>query len=149
MGALTKNFCSFEEKVDFNFISNLLDRNNLSSQISSNFLNNFIFESVFKISLVEQDSFFYELFNLLQNKFNNLNKKSDLDLYFSLVSGNKSITHRDGYDVYILGVYGKTLYRVNDEDFIVEKGDLLYIPKNELHKAIGLTPRITLSYGIY
>jgi len=149
MGTLTKNFCYFEKNIDFNFISNLLDRNNLSSQISSNFLNNFIFESVFKIRLVEQDSFFYELFNLLQNKFNTLNKKSDLDLYFSLVSGNKSIAHRDGYDVYIVGVYGKTLYRVNDEDFIVEKGDLLYIPKNELHKAIGLTPRITLSYGIY
>jgi len=149
MGTLTKNFCYFEKNIDFNFISNLLDRNNLSSQISSNFLNNFIFESVFKIRLVEQDSFFYELFNLLQNKFNTLNKKSDLDLYFSLVSGNKSITHRDGYDVYIVGVYGKTLYKVNDEDFIVEKGDLLYIPKNELHKAIGLTPRITLSYGIY
>jgi len=149
MGTLTKNFCYFEKNIDFNFISNLLDRNNLSSQISSNFLNNFIFESVFKIHLVEQDSFFYELFNLLQNKFNTLNKKSDLDLYFSLVSGNKSIAHRDGYDVYIVGVYGKTLYRVNDEDFIVEKGDLLYIPKNELHKAIGLTPRITLSYGIY
>jgi hypothetical protein len=149
MGTITKNFCSFEENIDFNLLSNLLDRNNFSSTITSNYLNNYIFESVFKIDSVEKDSFFYELFNFLQKKLNENNAKSDLFLFFSLVSGNKSITHRDPYDVYILGAYGKTLYRVDNEDFLVEKGDLLYIPKNELHKAIGLTPRRSLSYGIY
>jgi ribosomal protein L16 Arg81 hydroxylase len=149
MGNITKKFCSFEENIDFNFLSNLLDRNNFTSSITSNYLNSYILESVFKINSIEQDSFFHELFNLLQNKLNKDNKKSDLILFFSLVSGNKSITHIDPYDVYILGAHGKTLYRVNNEDFIVEKGDLLYIPKYEIHKAIGLTPRISLSYGIY
>lgn len=149
MGTLTKNFYSFEENIDFNFISDLLDRGNFNSMITSNFLNSFILESVFKINCTEHDSSFYKLFHLLQNKFNKDNKKSDLHLFFSLVSGNKSITHRDENDVYILGAHGKTLYRINNEDFIVEKGDLLYIPRHQLHKAIGFTPRISLSYGIY
>jgi hypothetical protein len=78
MGTLIKNFCSFEQKIDFNFISNLLDRNNFKSKISSNYLNDFIFESVFKIETIENDYFFKEIFNLLNKTYNIENKKSDL-----------------------------------------------------------------------
>ena len=149
MGNLTKKFLSYENEIDFNFISNILDKNNLFSKISSNWIETFILDSVFQIKNVERDGSFVEIYNVLNNKFNKENKKSDLDLFFSLVSGNKSITHRDDYDVFIIGLYGKTLYKVENEEFFVEKGDLLSIKKNELHKAIGLTPRIILSYGIY
>ena len=149
MGNLTKKFCSFKETIDFNFISNLLNRNNMSSRISSNWIESFILDSVFKIENVENDYFFNEIYNLLKSKFNKENKKSDLFLFFSLTSGNKSITHRDDYDVFLLGLYGKTIYIVENEEFCLEQGDLLSIKKNELHKAIGLTPRIILSYGIY
>lgn len=149
MGTLIKNFCSFEEPIDFNFLSNLLDRNNFETQFSSNWVNNYIFESVFKMQNVEKDNFFKEIFNLLNTNYNKENKKSDLFIFFSLVSGNKSITHRDNYDVFIIGLYGKTIYKVENEYFTLEPNDLLTIPKNQLHKAIGLTPRISLSYGIY
>jgi hypothetical protein len=149
MGTLIKNFCSFEQKIDFNFISNLLDRNNFKSKISSNYLNDFIFESVFKIETIENDYFFKEIFNLLNKTYNIENKKSDLFLFLSFVSGNKSITHKDEYDVYILELFGKTMYKVEKEEFILEPNDLLFIPKNKTHKAIGLTPRICLSYAIY
>ena len=148
MGSLTKNYISFQNKFDFNFLSNLLDRSNLNSSISSNWNNMFIFESVFKIENVEKDFYFFEIFNLLNNQFNKESKRSDLYLFCSFVSGNKSITHRDDYDVFILGLKGKTLYIIENEEFLLEEGDLLYIKKNELHKAIGLTPRICLSYGI-
>jgi mannose-6-phosphate isomerase-like protein (cupin superfamily) len=149
MGTLIKNFCSFRETIDFNFLSNLLDRNNFETQFSSNWLNNYIFESVFKIQNVEKDDFFKEIFNYLNINYNKENKKSDLFIFFSLVSGNKSITHRDNYDVFIVGMYGKTIYKIENEYFTLEPNDLLIIPKNKLHKAIGLTPRIILSYGIY
>ena len=149
MGTLTKKFISFKEPIDFNFISNLLNRNNMCSKISNNSNEIFVLDSVFKIENVETVYFFKELYNLLNDKFNNENKKSDLFLFFSLTSGNKSTIHRDNYDVFIIGVYGKTIYIVDDQEFCVEQGDLLIIKKNELHVAIGLTPRITLSYGIY
>jgi len=149
MGTLIKNFCSFKEPIDFNFLSKLLDNNNFESYISSNWLNSYVFESVFKISNVEKETFFKEIFNLLNEKYNQENKKSDLYIFFSMVSGTKSITHKDNYDVIIIGLYGTTIYRVENEHFTVEPGDLLRIPKNVIHKAIGLTPRIILSYGIY
>jgi mannose-6-phosphate isomerase-like protein (cupin superfamily) len=144
-----KNFFSFKEKFDFNSLSNLLDRNNLINKISSNWLQDFVMDSVFKIENVEKDFYFFEIFNLLNNKYNEFKKSSDLYLFFSLVSGNRSVTHRDNYDVYIIGLHGKTLYKVEEQEFILEEGDMLFIPKNSLHKAIGLTPRICLSYGIH
>jgi hypothetical protein len=149
MGPLIKNFCSFRETIDFNFLSNLLDRNNFETKFSNNWLNNYIFESIFKIQNVETDNFFKEIFNYLNINYNKENKKSDLFLFFSLTSGNKSITHWDEHDVFIIGLYGKTIYIVENQEFCLEQGDLLLIKKNEVHKAIGLTPRIILSYGIY
>jgi mannose-6-phosphate isomerase-like protein (cupin superfamily) len=149
MGPLIKKFLSFESIIDFNFISNLLNRNNLSSLISSNWIERFVLESVFKIENVENDVFFKDVYEMLNKQFNNDNKKSDIFLFFSLTSGNKSITHRDNHDVFIINLYGKTLYVVEEKEFLLEKGDLLCIKKNQLHKAIGLTPRIILSYGTY
>ena len=149
MGTLVKKFCSFKEPIDFNFLSKLLDNNNFESSVSSNWLSTYIFESVFKIQNVEKEIFFKEIFDLLNKNYNKENKKSDLFIFFSMVSGTKSITHRDIYDVIIMGLYGKTIYRVENEYFTLEPGDLLMIPKNKIHKAIGLTPRIILSYGIY
>ena len=146
---IIKNFYRFKENIDFNFISNLLDRNNFISSISSNWISDYILESVFTIKDVESDVVFKEILNLLNNTYNKQNKKIDIDLYFSFVTGNKSITHRDNYDVLILGLYGKTLYKVEQEEFYLEPGDLISISKNKLHKAIGLTPRICLSYGIH
>jgi hypothetical protein len=149
MGTLVKNFFSFESKIDFNFITNLLNRNNLSSGISSNWNSQYLLESIFKIKDVQQDYLFSEIYNKFNNDFNKFNKKTDLHLFFSLIAGNKSIVHRDNYDVYILNLYGKTMYTVEKENFILEIGDLIHIPKNELHIAISLTPRICLSFGIY
>ena len=144
-----KKFFSFKETFDFNFLSNLLDRNNFESNISSNPSNKFLFDSSFRIMGVENDYYFKELFNLLNNDYNKENKKADLHIYFSLVSGSKSITHRDGSDVIIISLYGTTIYKIEEDYFTLEPGDFLFIEKNKLHKAIALTPRIILSYGTY
>ena len=48
----------------------------------------------------------------------------------------------------MLGLKGKTLYKVGDKQFTVEKGDVLHIPKNTFHSGIGLSPRIILSFAI-
>jgi ribosomal protein L16 Arg81 hydroxylase len=57
--------------------------------------------------------------------------------------------HKDNYDVYIIGLFGNTVYKIEDLYYEVEPGDLLKIPKDYKHKAISLTPRIILSYAVY
>ena len=149
MNLLTKKIFSFEKKFDFNSLSDLLDRDCFGSSISSNWSEHFVMESVFKIRKIENDEYFLDIFKTLNDMYNKKQSKSDLFLFFSLVSGNKSITHWDNHDVYIIGLYGKTLYKVEKEEYIVEEGDLLFIPNKKIHKAIGITPRICLSFGIY
>ena len=92
---------------------------------------------------------FNSLYNYLNKEFNKEDKKSNLYMFFSFKSGATSITHKDQEDVYIIGAMGRTLYKVDNSEFMVEKGDLLKIPANTLHTAIGLTPRVVLSFGTY
>jgi mannose-6-phosphate isomerase-like protein (cupin superfamily) len=143
-----KNFVSFEETIDFNFLSKLINRNHIVSNITSNWFQSYILNSVFKIEKVEQDFAFKEIFGFLNNRYNKQKYFSDMHIFFSMVSGGTSTTHRDDCDVFIIGVYGKTFYNIEEEEFTVEKGDLLFIPKNKLHRAIGISPRIILSFGV-
>jgi len=146
---LIKNAVNFSETVDFNFISKLLNRNNFESHISSNWLNVYVLNSVFKITGVQKDPFFQDLY-LKMNKDYNIEKiQSDLFIFMSMKIGGVSITHKDEYDVIIIGGFGKTLYIVEDEEYYVNAGDILRIPKNYTHTALGITPRIIFSYGKY
>jgi len=65
-----------------------------------------------------------------------------------MTSGGKSPPHSENYDVYIIGALGRTLYKVEDKEYIIEPGQILHIPKGHLHVAIGLDPRIVMSYGL-
>jgi mannose-6-phosphate isomerase-like protein (cupin superfamily) len=143
-----KNFLKTESVFDFNKLSQFLDKNNFKSIISSNYLNDFILESVFQIRSIQNTLEFNNIFNELNKNFNKENLRSDLDIFFSMVSGSSSITHSDNYDVFIINLFGKVVYKVGGDIITLEPGDLIHIPKNIIHKAIGLTPRIILSFGI-
>jgi quercetin dioxygenase-like cupin family protein len=67
----------------------------------------------------------------------------------SWVSGTRSSTHTDPYDVFLIGAQGRTLYKTEDEEAVLEKGDIIHIPKGVTHTAIGLDPRIVLSYALF
>ena len=145
-----KNFSTLNGlSFDFNWLSLFLDKYNLSTKISSNFINAFIVESVYQVKEVHTTPEFSQIYSEIEAKFNPDQKSSDLDLFFSMVSGTKSITHHDPYSVFILNLTGKVYYRVGTEGFELNSGDLVVIPKGVTHKAIGLTPRITLSYAFY
>ena len=111
-------------------------------------MNAFILESVYQVKGVHNTPEFNSIHQEIDQKFNPNRKSSDLDLFFSLVSGTKSTTHHDTYPVFILNLTGKVFYKVGTEDFELSSGDLLVIPEGVIHKAIGLTPRITLSYAL-
>jgi hypothetical protein len=146
---LIKNAINFSETVDFNFISKLINRNNFESHISSNWLNVYVLNSVFKITGVQKDPFFQDLYLKMNRDYNIEKIQSDLFIFMSMKIGGVSITHKDEYDVIIIGGYGKTLYIVEDEEYYVNVGDVLKIPKNYTHTALGITPRIIFSYGKY
>jgi len=60
--------------------------------------------------------------------------------------------HVDIEDVFIIGLKGTTIYRVFDienKDYTIEKGDMIFIPRGIKHKVIGLNPRIVASIGYF
>ena len=142
-----KNFD--DGKFDFNKLSLFLDKHYLQTKISSNYLNDFILQSVYQVKGGQHTSDFNPIYQKLEQEFNPTHKKSDLDIFFSMVSGSSSITHVDSYRVYILNLVGKIVYKLDTGLFELNTGDLLIIPQGTTHKAMGLTPRITLSYALY
>jgi ribosomal protein L16 Arg81 hydroxylase len=145
---MIKNYLKAEPAFDFNKLSEFLDKNNFISVISSNYLNNYICESVFQIREIQKTKEFNSVFNKLNTEFNKNNFKTDLDIFYSLVSGACSVSHEDEYSVVIINLYGKVVYKLADNIVTLNPGDLIKIPKKTFHKAIGITPRIVLSFGI-
>jgi len=144
-----KNFIKFEESIDFNFISKILSLGDHESFIASRWNASYILESVFQIrNIQDNNNGFKKMFDELNKKYNLKKYKSDLDIFYSLISGTRSNTHRDSYHVYIIGAYGRTLYKVEDKEYIVGPGDLLHIAPYQLHTAIGIDPRIIMSFGV-
>jgi len=144
---LKKEFIKFEKPFDFNSLALMLGENNFSTKVTSNHNSNYILDGVIQIKDVHGDTKFHPLAKVLNDQFNKENNYFDLDMFFSTSIGASSITHKDPYNVYILGVCGHTIYKINEESFDICPGDLLFIPENFLHTAIGMTPRIILSYA--
>ena len=145
-----KNQIKFDRPFNFNIISNLLSYGNFESCIKGRWLSNYILESTFNIGKIQStNETFVELYKNLNKQYNLKNYKSDLDLFFSFVPGTKCNYHTDTYSIYIIGAYGRTLYKVKDKEYIVSPGDVLHIPAFSPHISISLDPRIILSFGIY
>jgi|TARA_R110002020_G_scaffold20368_1_gene69479 quercetin dioxygenase-like cupin family protein len=135
---------------DFNLLAEVIDTVNNNSFISSNHMFEKILESCFQIKGVHGHPFFHEIWSNFERLHNpNGQKNSSIDIFFSFCSGGRSIAHSDFEDVCIFGLYGKTIYVINNEEYNVVKGDLLFIPKNTIHRGIGITPRIIGSYGTW
>ena len=149
---VVKNFVSLNDIYDANFISNLLEENTLKvaqKTFSGNLTDVF---QIFKVSDTRKE--FKTFFDFLSKIFKyERNKHDEVDLFFGFVS-QVGGPHVDPEDVFIIGLQGTTIYRAFNEhkeweDYYVEKGDMIFIPKGLKHKAIGLTPRIIASIGFY
>jgi len=55
--------------------------------------------------------------------------------------------HVDHYDVFLLQGPGRRAWRVENRRFVVEKGDLLYLPPGVRHDGVALEPCFTYSIG--
>jgi len=144
---IIKSYYTFDKKIDFNIIPEMTVNFNLDSKQVGTCLNKMVMKGIYQIHQIHQHPMFFDLFNKLNKDFNKNNLKSDLDIFCSFSPGVGGNVHRDTYDVCLLNVHGKIIYTVNDEIIHLENGDLLRIFAGEPHQSIGITPRITLSYG--
>ena len=72
----------------------------------------------------------------------------NLDFFFSLI-GDVGPSHQDAEHVIILGIKNVTYYHIDNNDFKIEPGDVLYIPKGFLHHAFSSRERIVLSLSLW
>lgn len=146
-----KNKVKFEKVFDFNELVKVIDLVEQSSEFSmSRKVNtNYIFDSTFVMRGISNTSaFFRNLNSILDEQFNKNKIYSDTHLYINFVTAGKAAKHVDPHDVIILGLYGETMYILNeDEKVIVSPGDILHIEEGLYHRAIALSPRIIASYS--
>tara|TARA_R110000796_G_scaffold36056_1_gene92278 strand:+ start:64 stop:561 length:498 start_codon:yes stop_codon:yes gene_type:complete len=147
---LVKNFINLERNYDFNLISKFLEENN-SEVITKTNLGNLknVYQMLNTTNYLPEFKIFFDfLFKIFKYKFD---FKNQLELYFSFTP-QVGVAHKDVEDVFIIGLMGKTIYRIYDNkitDYEIKKGDMIFIPCNVKHKAIGITPRIIASIGFY
>jgi len=145
-----KNFVLLTREYDFNLISSLLEENDLKVQQKTTMGD---LKDVFQMIKVSNTLKEFKIFfDFLSKLFKYERDQADeVDLFFSLVS-QVGTPHVDIEDVFIIGLKGTTIYRVFDienKDYTIEKGNMIFIPKGIKHKVIGLTPRIIASFGFF
>lgn len=144
-----KNFTAFSEEIDFNYISRILEENELPNTILGSIAR--LDKTIWQIKNVHLIEDFFTYFNFFKKTFNYANNERDgTDLFLSF-SSSLGTVHFDEEDVHLIGLLGKTLYRIYPEkkEYILYKGDYLFIPHFTKHRAISLTPRVIMSSGYY
>ena len=144
-----KSFLPLKEEFGFKELVNFLDRDNFPTRSISGVRVDHILSSVFQIPGVQKNPEFSAIYRDQERQFNPDKKKSNLDIFFSMLSGVSGKVHVDVEQVYIIQLYGIVVYKLEESVYEVSPGDMLKIPVGKLHRAIGLTPRITLSYGLF
>tara|TARA_R100001015_G_C4624734_1_gene182979 strand:+ start:1285 stop:1809 length:525 start_codon:yes stop_codon:yes gene_type:complete len=145
-----KNFTSITDIYDFNKISNLVDNYSLDVSFKPGQVSHF--NSIWQLKDIHKfDNQFFTFMDLFRKIFKyTTDIKDGVDLFFSFIT-NTGGSHVDEEDVFLIGLHGKTIYRIieTNKDYCLEKGDLLHIPKGNRHKAISATPRSIASVGFF
>ncbi len=125
------NTPSWEELLN-NFENSILNK----EYIRNDYPGFFVSHTAFKISKVQ---------DVLEDL-----KLNAAHLYFNVTSQSKTFgKHDDTIDVYFWQVKGKSKWIIEDtQEYILEEGDLIYIPKGIFHDVTPLGPRagISMSY---
>ena len=143
-----KKFTQNLNNYNFDKLVSLIDDYSLMVLNKSNVSN---FDGTWQVRDVHKvNNYFFVFADFFYKIFKYTPDTSDgVDLFFSFVT-NTGGSHVDIEDVFLIGMHGKTIYRITDtnKDYILEHGDMLYIPKGITHKAISLSPRIVMSVGL-
>lgn len=84
----------------------------------------------------------------VKNVMSKVNAK-DAHLYINFIPNTSTFgKHSDPVNVAFWQVQGTTKWTVKDKDYILEKGDMIFVPKNVEHAVHPLTIRAGISFGI-
>tara|TARA_R100000030_G_C3247338_1_gene122103 strand:- start:1205 stop:1717 length:513 start_codon:yes stop_codon:yes gene_type:complete len=143
-----KNFTTILNTYDFNKISSLVD--NYSLDVEKKLMGGPEYNAVWQLKNIDKiDTTIYMYRDFLNKTFKYVpDIKDGVDIFFSFVT-NVGPSHVDVEDVFLIGLCGKTTYRMIDtnKDYIIERGDMLYINKGIWHKSMSTTPRVIASVG--
>jgi mannose-6-phosphate isomerase-like protein (cupin superfamily) len=145
------NFTDIKQETDFNFLADLLERNELGSEHKNPKdrppFQGGLLSSLIQVRNVEKDDFFRQYLDIFDDTFAK-GKYCDIHLHLSFMALSGA-SHQDHEDVFIIGLHGHTIYKVYGHgDYDIRKGDFIYIPPNISHKAIAMGPRIIMSIGV-
>jgi len=147
MKKFIKNFDNLT--LDFNNFFEMMSENDYTSLMKGKYIvDEQIFKSTFCVENVHAHKFFRDLMQKLVDTYQLTNVKLDGYVFLSFLQGNSGTVHQDDYDVYLYNLFGETMYVVDKEKYILEKGDLLQIKAGEIHQSITIKPRLTFSLGV-
>jgi hypothetical protein len=142
-----------EQKIDFNYISSLLNNSNCKNKIKVDrelgANENDILSNPFQIRKVENANHIAPLHKIICEGLPDL-KIDQADIFFSM-KRSVGVAHVDRENSLILGVYKNTIYRFENQDLtvVVKPGDLLLSPSGHTHFAMSYQERIIISWGLY
>ena len=148
-------YLDFDFTIDFNFLADCVSKNHLEHIIGWDYMKHQSLDNVFQIKKISVDRRFHKILEKLDKDFNTdpvtgaLKQRTDIAVFFSMMSGSKSTLHKDIEDVHIIGCLGTTIYLIEDQMITITPGDRLFIKRGTNHKAISMSPRIVRSYGVY
>jgi len=145
-----KKFVLLEREYDFNLITGFLEEQDNKVLTKTNIGNLRDVYQMLNVTDYLKEFRTFSDFLLKIFKFTP-DLRDGVELFFSFAAQVGAV-HEDIEDVFIIGLKGKTIYRVygvDNIDYEINKGDMIFIPRGIKHKVIGLTPRIIASIGYF
>ena len=128
-----KNIPKWEDAIEN------IDRNKHNMKV----LNNFGFKTL--------NANYFECSKIILSDLEKIDSNADSHAYISLLSNSNTFgKHRDIENVIFLMCTGKVQFIVWDPEkitYILERGDVLFIPSGMWHETVTFEPRFGISYG--
>lgn len=153
------NFVPKDKRYDFNFFTELIEMYDIgiNCKVNEAITPKEFLRGTYQIQEMQyKDTNAHVYLDFLRNLFKYpVHEYDGVDLFFSFASCTGR-AHDDPEDVFIISLYGKTIYRVfqhptidTDSDYILNPGDLIHIPKGKPHKALSVGGRLIYSVGFF
>jgi len=93
---------------------------------------------------VSHDAYMIPKVKELMNVF----KLTSAHLYINFIFNGETFgKHVDTMDVKFWQIIGKTKWIIDNKEYILERGDLISVPKGIYHEVISMEPRAGISFG--